>query len=102
MNNAVLIQCAKDMKLDLTQQDLAQKPEFKCLFKCMFEKEGLLKDGQFLVDLIIKSIQTHTNLDAATKDKLSKAVPTCLDSVKSTSDICVKSYDFTVCSHKVE
>lgn len=100
INEEAFIQCAKNMNVDLGQKDLVQKPEFKCLFKCMFELDGVLKDGVLLEDPIIKSIQDEKDLNPTEKDKLVKAVPKCLDAVKSTADVCVKSFSFGECLYK--
>lgn len=74
--------------------------DFKCLFKCMFEKDGVLKDGALLEPKIIESIQNDKVLDAASKAILINAVPKCLDTVKSIADICVKSFSFGECLYK--
>lgn len=100
IHDEITVQCAKDLKIDLGKKDLAQNPEYKCILKCMLEKEGLMKDGHFVEDAIMKDIQDDTRLDAAAKEKFMKVVPTCLVSVENLTDICVKSFQFFECTHK--
>lgn len=95
-----MAQCAKDLKIPLMQSDPKSHPEFKCLLKCSFEKDGYLKDGALLESPMLKGIQDEKDLDVASRGKLTKAVPTCMDSVKTTADPCDKSFAFISCLYK--
>lgn len=94
------MQCGKELGVDLKQRNLENVPEFKCLFKCMLVKDGILRDGVFSEEQIMKAIKEDTELDAAGKDKAGKVVPKCLEEVKNTSDVCAKSYEITECISK--
>lgn len=90
------------MKVDLAQKDLTSTPEYKCIFKCMLEKDGMLKNGVLSEDLISKFLKENKDLglDAATKNKIIKALPNCLENVKNIDDLCVKSFSLFECFYK--
>lgn len=95
-----MIECAKGSTLDLSKADAWQKPEYKCILKCSLDKDGFLKDGALVDAVVLKSIQDEKDLDPAVKDKLLKAAPPCLDGVKSTADLCEKSFNLVACLYK--
>lgn len=48
----------------------------------------------------MKHIKADPELDAAEKGKITKVLPKCLIDAKSTTDPCVKSFNFTLCVYK--
>lgn len=88
------------MGVDLKQKELEKIPEYKCLFKCMLEKDGILKDGVLSEEQIMKVIKEDSEFDSADKEKVNKVVPKCLDEVKNAADLCVKSFELTKCIYK--
>ncbi|KAL5288569.1 Obp56e family protein [Megaselia abdita] len=95
-----MVECAKEMGVDLKQKDLEKVPEFKCLFKCMLEKDGILKDGVMSEEQIMKVIKEDSELDEAGKEKVSKVIPKCMEDAKNIADLCVKSFELTDCVYK--
>ncbi|KAL5288571.1 Obp56h.2 family protein [Megaselia abdita] len=92
-----LMKCAKEVGLDVNDKNAKQTKEFKCLFKCAFETEGLLKDGTFVADKIISSLQSDTQMDKNGKEQAVKKVPKCMDQVKRQVDLCEKSFGLYDC-----
>lgn len=91
------MRCAKDVGLDLNDKNIHQKKEFKCIFKCAFENDGLFKDGVFVPEQIIKSLQMDTQLDKNGREQATKKVPHCLEQVKRQADLCEKAFGFYDC-----
>lgn len=100
MKSKTMTQCAKDLGIDLTQKNIENSPDYKCLFKCMFEKDGVLKNGVLLEEEIIKFVKECPETNAAEKEKITKAVPKCLDETKTQADLCDKSFNFAICVYK--
>ena len=96
-----MMKCADEMNVDLKSKDVEKDPKFKCLFKCMLEKDGIIKDDTLEEEELIKEISEDKDLEAGDRDKAVKAVPKCMDEAKSKSDLCEKSYDVTMCIYKL-
>lgn len=92
-----MTQCAKEMGVDLRQEDLEKSPEYKCIFQCMLEKDGVLRNGVFSEDQIVKLIKEDDDLDEVSKSKASEVAQKCMNGIPKTPDLCEKSFELTIC-----
>ncbi|KAL5288568.1 Obp56h.2 family protein [Megaselia abdita] len=95
-----MTECAKELGIDLSRKDYENIPNINCVFKCMMEKDGSLKDGVFSEERLIQVIETEKDLDVPKKAKFIKAMPKCLEEIKEKSDLCTKSIGLVYCLNK--
>lgn len=80
----------------MARKDLDKNPDYKCLFKCILEKDHILQNGALSVDHLNELLK-DIDMDAAHKNQVLEAVPKCLNAASSSNDPCIKSYTFCDC-----
>lgn len=73
------------------------KPEFKCIFKCAFEHEGLFKNSEVDSEKLVQVLISETDLDQNGKEIAIKKVPECLHKSRQVTDLCEKSFGIFEC-----
>lgn len=85
----------------MERKDFESIPNFKCFFKCMMEKDGILRNETFSQERFEEVLKEDEELTDSEREKSIKALPICLDESKFINDLCNKSFTITFCLYKI-
>lgn len=93
--------CGEELDIALTEQGFEKSTNYKCFFKCLMEKDGILVNETFSQERFKEVLADDKRLNDPDRFNILKVLPICFDEAKYINDLCNKSFTVIYCLHKI-